>query len=77
MAYRGKVKGGVVFLDDPDVLPDGAIVRVTPVKAPSRAQRKNRRTLSEKLLDWAGKAVGLPSDLARNHDHYVHGKPKK
>ena len=77
MTYRGKVKGGVVFLEDPDGLPDGAVVRVTPVKAGSRARRKSQRTLSEKLLAWAGKAVGLPPDLARNHDHYVHGKPKK
>jgi hypothetical protein len=33
--------------------------------------------LGEKLMQYAGKAKGLPSDLARNHDHYLHGTPKK
>ncbi len=27
------------------------------------------------LGKWAGKAEGLPSDLAENHDHYIHGAP--
>lgn len=29
------------------------------------------------LSKWAGKAEGLPPDLAENHDHYLHGAPKK
>jgi hypothetical protein len=29
------------------------------------------------LLRFAGKAKGLPSDLAANHDHYLHGLPKR
>lgn len=29
------------------------------------------------LGKWAGKAEGLPADLAENHDHYLHGAPKK
>jgi hypothetical protein len=33
--------------------------------------------LRQTLLRWAGKAKGLPADLARNHDHYLHGRPKK
>jgi hypothetical protein len=24
-----------------------------------------------------GIAKGLPADLAENHDHYLHGRPKK
>jgi hypothetical protein len=28
------------------------------------------------LLLHAGKGQNLPSDLAANHDHYAHGKPK-
>jgi hypothetical protein len=28
------------------------------------------------LSKWAGKADGLPPDLAENHDHYLHGAPK-
>jgi hypothetical protein len=29
------------------------------------------------LLEIAGTAQGLPADFARNHDHYVHGTPKR
>ena len=29
------------------------------------------------LLRLAGTAEGLPPDLAENHDHYLHGAPKK
>ena len=29
------------------------------------------------LGKWAGKAEGLPADLAESHDHYLHGAPKK
>lgn len=34
-------------------------------------------SLSEMLLRHAGKAVGLPDDLAAQHDHYLHGTPKR
>jgi len=33
--------------------------------------------LSALLMAVAGKASGLPSDLAENHDHYLHGTPKR
>jgi hypothetical protein len=26
---------------------------------------------------FAGALRGLPDDMARNHDHYLHGRPKK
>lgn len=29
------------------------------------------------LLEVAGTAEGLPADFAENHDHYLHGAPKK
>jgi hypothetical protein len=31
----------------------------------------------EALLEIAGSAEGLPPDFAENHDHYLHGAPKK
>ncbi len=30
-----------------------------------------------RLKPFAGTVRGLPSDMARNHDHYLHGRPKK
>jgi len=36
------------------------------------------RSLQEALLSLAGAAgPGLPVDFADNHDHYIHGLPKK
>ena len=32
---------------------------------------------TEGLLEIAARIEGLPPDLARNHDHYLHGMPKK
>ena len=29
------------------------------------------------LLKIAARIEGLPSDFARNHDHYLHGLPRK
>lgn len=29
------------------------------------------------LLEVAGTAEGLPTDFAENHDHYLHGTPKR
>lgn len=31
----------------------------------------------EALLEIAGTAKGLPADYAHQHDHYLHGTPKK
>ena len=72
MTYRGRIRDGVIVLDEDASLPDGTEVEISVVRSPDRAQ-----SLSEKLLSYAGKANGLPSDLARNHDHYLHGAPKR
>lgn len=38
---------------------------------------RNHGTLGQRLMKFAGRAAGLPSDLARNHDHYLYGAPRK
>jgi hypothetical protein len=79
MVYRGRVKKGVVVLDEPTALPEGAEVRVEPV-ADEKGEPlldENGLTLGQKLLKHAGKAIGLPPDLAMNHDHYLYGTPKQ
>ena len=67
--YYGRVENGVVVLEKPEELADGTYVCVTPVKADS--------TLGQRLLEFAGTIEGLPPDMASNHDHYIHGTPKK
>jgi hypothetical protein len=42
-----------------------------------RAKSGARKTVWQLMLELSGKARGLPPDFARNHDHYIHGAPKK
>ncbi len=71
MVYRGDVKGGVVVLDAKVDLPEGAEVKVEPLLPPSG------KTLAERLGDLIGSVPDLPSDMADQHDHYLHGAPKR
>jgi hypothetical protein len=59
-------------LDQPQMLPEGA--RVEVVVKPAEARKP---TLSERLLKHAGTVPDLPSDMAEQHDHYIHGTPKR
>lgn len=72
MALEGTVVNGVIVLDQEKSLPEGSRVEVVLKAAPPAASK-----LGELLLRHAGKAVGLPDDLAAQHDHYLHGKPKR
>ena len=76
MTYRGHVKSGVVVLDEPAELQEGEEVTVQ-VKRHGAASEQEAPTLYEQLQDVIGIAEGLPADLAENHDHYLHGHPKK
>ena len=42
-----------------------------------KQQRHPDRSVWDVLLEFAGKAEGLPPDLSANHDHYLHGTPKR
>lgn len=75
MVYRGRVENGYVVLEDGMVLPDGTRVRVEPVGAP--AAGGNTRSFLDEVLEIAKTMEGLPTDLARNHDHYIHGRPRR
>jgi len=72
MNYRGHVRNGVVVFDEQVPLSDGTAVEIEV--APSDGVKSSLRDL---LLEFAGKAKGLPPDMARNHDHYLYGAPKK
>jgi hypothetical protein len=72
MNREGTVVNGVVVLDPGPGLPDGTRVELT-VKRESAAPS----ALGQRLLKLAGIAKGLPSDLAEQHDHYIHGTPKR
>lgn len=83
--YTGEIRNGVVVFDPAAPLPEGTRVRVEPVE---RVENLTPGSDSESvaatramLLEWAHeaeqKAPPMPSDLAENHDHYAHGKPRE
>ena len=82
MTYRGHVKNGVVVLDEHANLPEGAEVEVeisseeTEPPKP-KSPTGDGTTLGQRLMKYAGMVKDLPSDLSRNHDHYLHGTPKR
>jgi len=71
MIYRGHVQKGVVVLDKGVELPDGMEVTVETVRVP------RGRTLAEQFADVIGSVPDLPADMAQQHDHYLHGAPKR
>ncbi|MBI5395687.1 MAG: hypothetical protein HZA91_10360 [Verrucomicrobia bacterium] len=40
-------------------------------------QGSSKKSVWESLLEIAGTVEGLPPDYAENHDHYLHGVPKR
>jgi hypothetical protein len=68
MAYVGKVTNGTVVLPPEANLPEGTEVRVEPIA---------RESLAKRLKNVIGAVYDMPSDWAENHDHYIHGAPKR
>ena len=71
MSLEGTVSNGTIVLDRPLSWPEGTRVQV--VVEPVGKQP----TLAERLLKHAGTVSDLPADLAEQHDHYIHGTPKR
>lgn len=83
MQLEGVIVNGRVELDAPADLPEGTRVRVEaiPVEtaAPQNPEKEEKplSPLAKRLLALAGKAKGLPPDMAEQHDHYIHGTKKR
>jgi hypothetical protein len=74
MTYRGHIKAGGIVLEQPIDLPEGTQVEVSPIEADIEPRST---TWGEVFKEVIGAAKDLPSDLAQNHDHYIHGTPKR
>ncbi len=72
MTCIGTVANGKVVLPPEANFPDGTPVEVTAV-----VTAQETVDFTEGLLRIAGKVRNLPADLAANHDHYLHGHPKR
>jgi hypothetical protein len=76
MVYHGVVQDGVVVLGKAAGLPDGTEVRVEPITRGDNLPGDGP-TLFEQFCDVIGTVPELPPDMATNHDHYLHGAPKR
>jgi hypothetical protein len=74
MELKGTVQNGVIVVDSPEPLAEGTKVTIV-IEASGEPSRK--LTLRERLLKLAGTVDDLPPDMARNHDHYIHGAPRR
>jgi hypothetical protein len=74
MTCIGKVRDGKISLPDGVHLPEGAEVEVHFVSENAPAPRES---FAERYKEFMGIVDDLPSDLAANLDHYLHGHPKK
>jgi hypothetical protein len=89
MTYHGTVQNGVIHLEGGATLPDGIGVRIevpdeaetTSTQVEAAQIEEQEPTIGQKLAALARKFENLPcelpEDLAINHDHYLHGLPKR
>jgi hypothetical protein len=71
MEFEGTVQNGVIVVEGAEPLPDGTKVKIL-VESATR-----KPTLADRLLKHAGTVTDLPPDMAEQHDHYIHGTPKR
>lgn len=64
-SIRGRIHNGVVVFETPLSLPEGTEVVVSPLNG------TDNRPLGEALISFSGIVKGGPTDIARNHDHYL------
>ena len=85
MTLSGHVENGKIVLDESVPLTEGMKVRVELLQSGQNANGdrdepidvQSLPTLYERLKPIFGFVKDAPSDYARNHDHYLHGQPKK
>lgn len=75
MLLEGTIRNGTIVLDQPPSLPDGERVEVD-IKPLAQDKTTEQPTLIG-LLKFAGVLSDLPADFAAEHDHYIHGTPKR
>jgi hypothetical protein len=71
MELEGVVTNGVIVVDGGIALPEGTRVRIS---GPNVDEPKS---FGERFGKFKGTAAGLPSDLARQHEHYRLGTPQR
>lgn len=75
MPLVGTIRNGTIVLDQPLSIPEGTRV-VVDVTKKSEPESEQQPTLLG-LLKFAGVITDLPADFAAEHDHYIHGTPRR
>jgi len=75
MELEGTFRNGVIVPDEATGLQEGTRVRITVQETDGTKPKPG--TLGERLMVLAGIARGLPADMAEEHDHYIHGTPRR
>lgn len=80
MTLRGHFDGKVVILDEPPpaaLVPDTKVLVELESEQPADQQASHSNALlwlAERANEWD---LNLPPDFSEQHDHYIHGTPKR
>jgi len=79
MTVNGHIENGKIVLDEFAPLVNGTKVRIELLASNSdeATDTEDGPTLYDQFKPIIGIVKDLPPDFARNHDHYLHGQPKK
>ncbi len=80
MTYLGHLENGILVLENGATIPEGARVRVEllpSIEANRESDDENGPTMYDHYKSIIGVIKDLPPDFAAQHDHYIHGTPKK
>ena len=64
------------MLKEGNAIPDGNDDRIDSIRANDTSPTVGP-TLAEQFADVIGAVPDLPPDMAEQHDHYLHGAPKR
>ncbi len=82
LTIKGRVKDGVVYPAEPVTSYDEEDVLITFLNEQVQLQDAQREEVPtdwdalDRIIDANQMETGIP-DLAHQHDHYIHGKPKR
>ncbi len=74
MELEGTIHNGMVIPEGACTLPEGTRVRISVTQQSVPSIWEQMRRFAE---DCEKRPSNLPADFAINHDHYIHGTPKR
>ena len=78
MRFLAHSDGKVLVPDEPVELPKGPVVVTLEPAGPEHRAEGTAPGWVQKALELASRMPpDLPEDLAEQHDHYIHGTPKR